>query len=307
MMKVALIGCGRWGKNLARVFDELGVLHMVCDPLVDVNAYPYTSCEIAPALMDEGVTAVAIATPPDTHYELAREALVEGKDVFVEKPMCLSCKEARDLTELAEARGLILMVGHLMLYHPAIRQMLGMVRRNLLGTVEHVSSLRRAPGEPRDDHVLWTLGSHDVAILTEMMEGKYPWKVSAQGDKDSLEVFLGYTDAEVYLDLSWVATTKDRLIKIEGTKGALLYNDEHESLLHDVRGRGRVGVAYGKREPLLLELEHFVTCCVNRDRPRTDGRHAVAVAALLDHIDANTTFGKRARILPPPEQRRPQR
>ena len=185
--QVAVIGCGYWGKNLVRNFAQLGALQMVCDA---AESGQKRAAEIAPhaevvAEVDEVLSApvegVVIATPAETHYELVRRALEAGKDVLCEKPLALTYEQGAELVRLAEHQGRILMVGHVLEYHPGIVRLLELVRDGKLGKVRYIYSNRLSLGKVRrEENILWSFAPHDIAIILRLM-GSMPFQVVACG------------------------------------------------------------------------------------------------------------------------------
>ena len=184
---VAVVGCGYWGKNLVRNFSRLGRLAVVCD---STSAGRATAQELAGGtpvvselteLLSTDVAGVVIATPAETHYEIAKQALNAGKDVFVEKPLALTYEEGATLVRLAEDAGAILMVGHVLEYHPAIVRMLQLVRNGELGRVRYISSNRLNLGKVRrEENILWSFAPHDIAIILRLMDSM-PFQIAAHG------------------------------------------------------------------------------------------------------------------------------
>ncbi|MBI1881777.1 MAG: Gfo/Idh/MocA family oxidoreductase, partial [Chloroflexi bacterium] len=187
MVHVAVIGCGYWGKNLVRNFSQLGALAMVCDTAPAGQAM---AKELAPQatiatqfqeVLDSEIPAVVIATPAETHYPLAKQALALGKDVFVEKPLALTYEQGAELVQLAEERRSILMVGHVLEYHPAVVRLLELVRAGELGKVQYVYSNRLSLGKVRrEENILWSFAPHDVAVILRLMNS-LPFQVIACG------------------------------------------------------------------------------------------------------------------------------
>ncbi|MCA1614335.1 MAG: Gfo/Idh/MocA family oxidoreductase, partial [Acidobacteria bacterium] len=181
-VSVAVIGCGYWGKNLVRNFHRLGALAAVCDA---TPAGRQTAAEIAPHIpavadfddvLRSDVPGVVIATPAETHYDVARRALLAGKDVFVEKPLALTYEQGAALTRLAEESEAVLMVGHVLEYHPAVVKMLELVRAGELGKVRYISSNRLNLGKVRrEENILWSFAPHDIAIILRLM-GSMPFQ-----------------------------------------------------------------------------------------------------------------------------------
>src|SRR4051794_28811412 len=184
---LALIGCGYWGKNLVRNFYELGALRMVCD---ESSACRVTASSLAPdceivsntdEVFASSVDAVVIATPAVTHFALVREALECGKDVFVEKPLALTYQEGAELVRLAQANKRILMVGHVLEYHPGILQLRRLVDSGELGKVLYIYSNRVSLGKiRREENILWSFAPHDIAVILRLT-GQFPIQVVACG------------------------------------------------------------------------------------------------------------------------------
>ncbi|MBO9367108.1 MAG: Gfo/Idh/MocA family oxidoreductase, partial [Roseiflexus sp.] len=174
MPAVAVIGCGYWGKNLVRNFYHLGALAMVCD---STEAGRAAAMQIAPnvpvvASLDEVTTgAVVIATPAATHYEIARHALETGRDVFVEKPLALTYAQGARLVQIARDQRRILMVGHVLEYHPAVVRLIEMVRNGDLGVIHYIYSNRLSLGKVRrEENILWSFAPHDIAVILRLLD-----------------------------------------------------------------------------------------------------------------------------------------
>ena len=177
---LGLIGCGYWGKNLARDFNHFGVLKIVSDLDINANLQVKKICKnliftdnYRKILEDSSITSVAIATPAKTHYKLVKEALISKKNVFVEKPLCLNYKDGKELVELAKASKLKLMVGHLMLYHPAFNKMKKSIEKGKIGNIRYIYSNRLALGKLRkEEDVLWSFAPHDISMILELVKHK---------------------------------------------------------------------------------------------------------------------------------------
>ncbi len=187
-MQVAVIGCGYWGKNLVRNFDELGVLHTVCDMTEQGRATARTlapACTITARLDDvfgnRQIDGVVIATPAETHFSLVMQALQAGKDVFVEKPLALTYEEGAELVRMAHTMQRILMVGHVLEYHPAIVTLRQLIDQGELGKIHYIYSNRLSLGKVRrEENILWSFAPHDVAIILRLI-GSLPFEVVACG------------------------------------------------------------------------------------------------------------------------------
>lgn len=303
-MRIGVIGAGGWGKNLVRNFRDLGVLAGVADPVVanrDWAAAEAPAAELYEdhrGLLAAGFDAVAIATPAQTHFAVARDALAAGCDVFVEKPLTLDPAEAEVLVRQAETADRILMVGHLLLYQPAVSFVRDWLRAGKLGTVFTLHQRRSKLGKARAvENVLWSFGVHDVAVLLDLA-GQTPVEVTASGHcglqsgiEDDVYLHLRFADGCVaHLHNSWLWPKVERGLVVVGSEGMLEYDEIHQRVIHhrkridsalaNVDG-GQEVVFEGSAEPLRLELEHFVKCCRDRSRPVSDGASGHAVVEVL--------------------------
>ncbi|MEW8978046.1 MAG: Gfo/Idh/MocA family oxidoreductase [Symbiobacterium sp.] len=316
--RVACVGAGYWGANLVRTFHALGALRRVVE--VDESLrrslglrYPgaIVTDELEEALADPSVDAVAIATPAATHGDLVRRSLQAGKDVFVEKPLCLSHAEGEQLVRLAEAEGRILMVGHLLRYHPAVRRLKQLVADGDLGRIQYIIAERVNLGRfRREESVLWSLGPHDVSVVLWLME-EAPVRVRGQGSaflqpgvEDVFAAALAFPGgAAAYLLFSWLHPLKQQRITVVGDRRMAVFTDtdpDHKLLLfpsgadwQDGRPVPRQGepvpVDYTPEEPLMAECRHFLECVASRRSPETDGREALAVLAVLEACQRRVT------------------
>lgn len=304
-IKVAVLGAGRWGVNLIRAFRDLGALAAVVEPDAErrirvQTQYPDVDVfEDPKAIWDSSLPAVVIATPVPTHYELARQALLAGKDVFVEKPLALSVAEAADLVELAHRKARILMVGHLLLYQPAIQWLKEQLAGELIGRVQSLHQERLNLGQARSaENVLWSLGVHDVAVLLYLV-GVAPDGVTASGQQvlqpgieDDVYVHLHFPGGlRAHLHASWLWPEKRRRLTIVGSEAMVVYDELTQTVtLHRKRIRPSLGhsnegsevIYQGDGEPLRLECEHFVEAVQTRRRPVSDGESGLDVLRVLE-------------------------
>jgi UDP-2-acetamido-3-amino-2,3-dideoxy-glucuronate N-acetyltransferase len=253
------------------------------------------------------VRKVAIATPSPTHYELARAALAADKDAFVEKPLCLERHEAKNLVEMAKARGRILMVGHLLQYHPCVVELLRLVREGELGKLLTVTSSRLNLGKFRaEENVLYSFAPHDVSIVLSLMDDRLPASVRCVGASfvkpglaDSTTSTLHFEGgAMAQLNVSWLNPFKEQKLTVVGTKAMAVFDDGKpwpekllihrdylsrldESAAPRAGGRGESRRVH-EEEPLLEECRHFLQACEARSEPRTDGREGVRVLTVLE-------------------------
>ena len=309
-MNIALIGHGYWGRNLARVFHQLGALYAVCDSSAEALAlaaerYPGVRLESDPLeLMRSGeVQAVAIATSAETHYRLGRAALDAGKDVFVEKPLSLRASDAERLVALAEANKQVLMVGHLLRYHPAILKLKELCNTGVLGRIEYIYSHRLNLGKVRrEENALWSFAPHDVSVLLHLFE-MMPLQISAVGGTYlqpnvadvSVSNLLFDGGARAHIFVSWLHPFKEQKLVVVGSKKMAVFDDvqpEQKLMLYEkniefVNGNfltqrpNGVPVSIETREPLRNECEHFLHCVQTRSTPWSDGAEGLRVLLVL--------------------------
>jgi len=307
-MKIAVIGAGRWGVNLVRNLHELGVLSHVIEK--DSEIIDEISKEISDvqffndydSLLSSDIDAVAIATLPAMHYEIALKFLEIGKDVFIEKPMTLASKDADELVRVAESNQCILMVGHLLLYQPAIGFIKSYIDQGNLGRIYHLHQERLKLGRVRtEENVLWSLGVHDIAVLLYLV-GSSPNKVDFTGHcgiqkqiEDDAYVHMTFDGGIMaHLHSSWIWPENKRSLKVIGEKGMLVYDEmEQTVVLHKKRigsdlkniDQGEEQLFEGSDQPLRLEMEHFIHCIRSREEPLSDGRSGAEVIRALESLN----------------------
>ena len=307
-MKIAVIGCGYWGKNLVRNFNQLGVLQTVCDLTPQGRA---TAAELAPqaqivadigeAVNDPAVQGVVIATPAETHFDVVRQALQAGKDVFVEKPLALTYDQGAHLVQLAHRNARILMVGHVLEYHPAIVRLLELVRTGELGKVQYIYSNRLSLGKiRREENILWSFAPHDVAVTLRLMGGM-PFQVIACGGSYvqpniadvTITNLLFDNGVRAHIHVSWLHPFKEQRLVVIGSKKMASFDDVAKQLvLYDqrvdvregepipVKGQGEL-VEFSADEPLRLECQAFLDAIESRQPPVTDGVSGLRVLKVL--------------------------
>ena len=305
--QVAVVGCGYWGKNLVRNFSQLGALAMVCDATPAGRAAAEGLAPQVPVVGDiqpvlDGLApGVVIATPAETHYELARRALEAGKDVFVEKPLALTPDQGAILVKLAEARGRILMVGHVLEYHPAIVKLREIIAAGELGKVAYIYSNRLSLGKVRrEENILWSFAPHDVAIILRLM-GAMPLQVIACGGSyvqpniaDVTVTHLLFDNGvRAHIHVSWLHPFKEQRLVVIGSRKMASFDDVSKQLvLYDqrvdvergqpipVKGEGE-SVPFAADEPLRVECRAFLDAIATREPPLTDGRSGLRVLEVL--------------------------
>ncbi|WP_127579920.1 Gfo/Idh/MocA family protein [Paenibacillus koleovorans] len=315
--KVVVIGAGNWGINLVRTFHQLGALAGVVEAeqtLRDriVENYPDIPVfqEYLEAFNTVDATAAIIATPAHTHYSIASELLQLEKDVFVEKPITLSSLDAEKLVDIANKHNRILMVGHLLLYQPAIQKMKQLIEEGTIGTLKSIHQERMKLGRVRSvENVLWSFGVHDIAVMLFLI-GSQPNRIDTFGQsilqeqvEDDVYLHLGFIHGvTAHLHNSWLWPEIRRRLTAIGTEGMIVFEEERQSLvLHNKKigedlsniDNGSSIVLQNNDQPLSLECKHFLDCIRDRITPVSDGRNGLDVIRILEkaseQLDINKT------------------
>ncbi|OJI09296.1 hypothetical protein BK006_01730 [bacterium CG10_49_38] len=302
-MKVALIGCGYWGKNYVSTIKKSKVMELVwiCDPKPSLKKKDCpSSCKLtanySDILEDHQVRGIIIATPPKTHYELARKALMSGKHVLIEKPMVDNSAKARSLIKISKDRSLILMVGHLYLYHPAITKIKKLLASGELGQVRYIYSRRSAFGPIRENlGVLWNLSPHDISIANYLTR-RTPIAVSTNRaglatdkDKDpwAAEIILDYgAGLKSFSHLSLLEPKKTREITIVGSKKTLIFDDlsDNQLKIFDASTNTEKTIRIKKITPLEDQCQHFFDCVKDNKTPLTDGQNGLENVLIIESL-----------------------
>ena len=307
-MKIAVIGAGHWGINLVRNLHALEVLSHVVETnteIIDAVSEEISNVQFLndyDALLSSDINAVAIATPTSTHYGIALKFLEIGKDVFIEKPMTISTREAEELVRVADANQRILMIGHILLYQPAIDFIKNYLEQDHLGRIYHLHQERLKLGRVRTvENVIWSLGIHDIAVLLYLV-GSSPQKVDFTGHcgvqkriEDDAYVHMTFDEGIIaHLHSSWIWPENKRSLTIIGEKGMLVYDElEQTVVLHKKRigsdleniNEGEEILFKGSNEPLRLEMEHFIQCISSRRKPISDGRSGLEVVRVTELLN----------------------
>jgi predicted dehydrogenase len=305
MVRVAVIGLGHWGPNLARVFhsgERSTVGH-----LVDVRAerveqlaagFPgaRTGTDVDAVFGDPQVDAVVIATPAETHFALARRALEAGKHVLVEKPITRSSAEALALDELARRQRRVLLVGHVYLFHPAVQVIRRLLDEGAVGAVRSITMVRSNAGPVRRDvNAAWDLSAHDLSMAAHWLAAT-PESVSARGAAylqggvaDVVSATVRFPPSTVVqLEASWLGARKVRDIRLVGERQMLCFDDlkPEQPLRRFGAGLPLDGeaVEVPRGEPLKAQAEHFLDCILDGAAPRCDGRWAASVVRTLEAV-----------------------
>ena len=314
-MRIAVIGAGNWGINLVRNLRDLEVLSHVAESVSGLRDRVRSETDDIEVmddyrpLLEADIDGVAIATPVPTHAAIAGEFLAAGKDVFVEKPMTFTATEAEDLVARAEQYGRILMVGHLLLYQPAIEWLKEYLDAGKLGKVYSFHQERMKLGRARAaENVLWSLGVHDVAVLLHL-SGSAPVATSfsghcglQEGIADDTYLHLEFIEGvKAHLHNSWLWSENRRRLTVVGEKGMLVYDElEQNIIMHrksideDLQNqdRGEEIVFEGSGQPLKLEMEHFIECIKTRATPRSDGSNGLDVVRILESVTPTHIVGR---------------
>jgi predicted dehydrogenase len=323
---VAVFGCGYWGQNLVRNFYQIGALRLVCDPAEKGRT---RAAELAPGVeicgsFDEvfgrkEIQAVVLATPAETHHALAIKALKAGLDVLVEKPLALTFQEGVEMRQAAEQSGRILMVGHLLEYHPAVLKLRELIAAGTLGKVNYIYSNRLNFGKVRiEENALWSFAPHDVAVILRLFGGM-PIEVTCVGGSyltpnlaDTTVSCLHFPGGQrAHIFVSWLNPFKEQKLVIAGTEKMAVFNDvakEEKLVLYNQRvemaGRQPIlqkGTAEAVRidpdEPLRKECEHFLECVATRKQPLTDAEAGIRVLKVLQACQVSLQLNGRPVLL----------
>ena len=321
MITLGQVGLGYWGPNLLRNYQALpgARVKAVCDldetALAQaVQRYPrlVRTLDSEDLLCDPEIEAIVVSSSAATHYHLARAALKAGKHVFVEKPIALQIDHAEELVRLADDRGLVLMVGHLLLYHPAVSRLKALVDNGDLGDVYYVFTERRNLGKVRkDENAMWSLAPHDISVALYLL-AQMPVTVAAQGQaylqpgiEDTVFFTLRYPDGRlVHSHVSWLDPYKVRRLTVVGSRQMAVFDDVEPAEKLRIYDKGvdrmpqynsygdaltlRFGDIYvpsiEMHEPLRLECQHFLDCIEQGRQPLSDGRNGLQVLRVLDAL-----------------------
>ena len=310
--KIAVIGCGLWGRNIVRNFYNLNVLEIVCD-LDDDNIakvkemYPNLKItkDMNEIINNPEITAVAVVTPSHTHYKIVKAMLEAGKNVYVEKPISTVAQEAKDLKDLADSKGLVLMVGHLLLYHPAVNRLKMLIEEGALGKIAYAQSDRLNVNYFKNDRsVMWDLAPHDVSMMSYVI-GKEPVRVisalgSSTDNNDIMDItHLGieFEDGIIgHISDSWITPRKHVQLLVRGTEATAILDDtlpDHKITVYDNFSptTKNIDVDYLEIEPLKLECQHFISCCETGKKARSDGDNGFMVTKVLEEALDEVDFG----------------
>ena len=314
---IAQIGIGNWGINLCLNLMKLNVLKKICEiDTTIINNFKKTYSDIditsnwKDILDDNDITAVVIALPAEYHYKFTKEALEHDKDVFVEKPLSLNLNEAEELVRIATKNNKILMVGHVLRYHPCIKKIEEIIKNEIIGNLYYINCSRKNLGKIRHfENVLWSFAPHDISIILSLVNNVKPLNIKCFGQKhlnndidDITDTFLDFPgNCFAHISVNWLHPFKEQRITIVGSEGMLVFDDTKpidEKLTickkylskkpgeyTEINKSEFINVKCDWSEnklPLQLECEHFIDCCINRKTPITDGNEGLEVLKILD-------------------------
>jgi len=311
-VKAGLIGAGYWGKNLIRVFHQEEVLHTICDSNEKLlktyqDIYPDVNftVNIENIINHKDINAIVVATPASTHYSIVKLALENHKHVFCEKPLALNVKEAEELVKIAEDKKLILMVGHILHYHPAVKKLKQLLKAGELGDIEYMYSNRTNIGRIRhEENILWSFAPHDISLMLSLT-GCLPATVISHGgiflphnvEDVTLTFFCFPGNIKAHIFVSWLNPFKEQKFVVIGNKKMAVFDDtEREKKLvtyqHKIswnetevpaieKAEAEI-IEIEKTEPLKEEVNHFISCVTNKEKPYTDGYESLNVLKVLE-------------------------
>jgi predicted dehydrogenase len=317
MVGIAVVGAGAWGKNHIRIFSEIPEVHLkyICDKdpsklSILKKTYPKSKAieDIHPILMDSDIRGVVISSSAVSHFPLAKEFLLAGKDVLVEKPMALTVKDAEEMMRIANEKNRILMVGHLLIYHPVVDRLKELVTSGELGEIYYIYTQRVNLGIIRqDENALWSFAPHDLSVIFYLLNEK-PIVVSAHGEsylqkgvEDVVFLSLRFSDGKMAnIHMSWLDPHKIRKITIVGSKKMVVFDDMEISEKLKIYDKGVKSVSYDTYgeylslrfgditipsikmiEPLRAQAEHFIHCITSRSQPKTGPEEGLQIIKIL--------------------------
>ena len=309
---IGLIGAGYWGKNLIREFSNLGVLHSICDldqNLLDSYSYPnlHKTTNWQELLDNSDITAIVIALPAELHHRFGKQALQHNKDLFIEKPLALSVDHCQELIQFAKEKDKILMVGHLLQYHPSIEKIYQLIDQDYIGQIRYIISNRLNLGKIRkEENVLWSFAPHDISVILHLMKDRLPTSVTCHGQSflspnihDITNTILRFgDDSYVQINVNWLNPFKEQKMTIVGTKGMITFDDTSKEKIHYYSDymEWNKGIPIAKKSqeistvissendqtPLERECQHFILSCQTRTQPKTNGEEGMRVLEVLN-------------------------
>lgn len=316
---IGVIGCGIWGRNIVRNFYNLNALNTVCDidkDNIEMIKKNYPSVNVTDnfedLLKNEDIEAICVITPSHTHFKIAKKVLEARKHVYIEKPVSTIANEVSELKALADSKGLILMVGHLLLYHPAVNRLQMLISEGVLGKIKYVQSDRLNINYFKNDRsVMWDLAPHDVSMIAHIL-GKEPVKVlSATGccsEDDNIYDITHLTiefeeGITAHVSDSWIHPQKRVSLLVRGEKATAILDDtlmENKLQVFDNKTPAQKSIEifdYLEIEPLKLECQHFINCIKTGKTPRSDGENGYIITKILEDAEEKLLDSSRRKKL----------
>ena len=309
-LNIALIGCGNWGKNIARNLHQIGALACIYDADQSLSQklnkdFGLPTYTIDNIFKNKNIQAIVIASAANTHKDLAEEALLNNKDVLIEKPFCLSLSDASILSKLAIKKNSVLMVGHLLNYHNAFIKMKDLIREGKLGKTKNIRAHRLALGTVRsNESVIYDLAAHDISMILSIMQ-ELPLEIHAHSihhnsnvGPDAISIKLSFEKGTTALiNCDWMCPYKEHKFSVIGSKGSLVFDDTQEwskklyynpstiNLDNSINIAPIENIIVQENEPLRNELEEFISCIQSRKIPLTDHKEAFTVQNIMQTIE----------------------
>ena len=307
---IALIGCGNWGKNIARNLSHMEVLACIYDPDQTIskkisNEFKLPCLTFGEILSNKNINAVIIASNAETHKDLAVEALLNDKDVLIEKPFCLSLSDAKIISKLAVEKKKILMVGHLLNYHNAFIKMKSLIKEGKIGSIKNIRANRLALGTIRsNESVIYDLAAHDISMILSILKD-LPDDLSVQSihhnlnkGPDAINVKLSFNEGiTALISCDWMCPYKEHKFSVIGTNGSLIFDDTKDwsnklyfnpSTINpdnSIKIAKTEKISVNENEPLKNELEEFINSIKSRKSPLTDHEEAINVQIVMEMIE----------------------
>lgn len=323
-IRLGIIGSGKWGLNHIRTAHKLigkGLIKIAdinqsaAAKISNISEKIQFSTDINSVIQDKSINSVIISTPAETHYELTKKCIIEGKNVLTEKPITILSSDAYELIKLAKKYRVKLMVGHVLLYHPAILKIKELIKKGKIGKLQYIYSNRLNLGTIRsEENILWSFAPHDVSVIQYLL-GRKPLSVCSEGAtflqkgiEDTTFTYINYPgNIHAHIFVSWLHPFKEQRLVIIGDKGMFVFEDSirDEKLKFYKKGfsikKGLiekfeseyVPIPFAEVQPLEEEQKHFFECIINNKNPRTDGKHAKEVLEILEEAQKNLMSSKK--------------
>ena len=322
--KIAVVGAGRWGKNHVKTASSLLSSEQIVvldfdesrsSIVNDINESIIFTTDVSEIIDDKDIIGVIVSTPAETHYDMTRKFLETGKNVLVEKPISLTVKEAEHLVKMADEKKLKLMVGHVLLYHPAVLKIKEEIEKGRIGNLQYIYSNRLNLGAIRsEENILWSFAPHDISVI-QFLVNEEPSFITANGAtfvqkgiEDTTLTYLEYPGGvKAHIFVSWLHPFKEQRLVIIGSSGMFVFEDtlQEGKLKFYKKGfsKSEEGIEkfdndyeiinHDLKMPLTEEHIHFYDCILNDKTPRTDGRHALEVLKILQRATDNLEAKKK--------------